>query len=196
MLNLKRAIIFSLAYLFLLISASAQVDRSGFTFGFGAGFGYSNHAESYVVEEKLGIIEEYSGFRAFSTNLKVGWGFIPRTQVYYTLNFTPGNATISPYQSFYQGGQVTYSFEAVEDLIIGAGVGVNKARDMNKGDLAKGTLVNVSLAYEFDPHFTIELNSIFGKMENNPPPLSFIGTSEEFSLFLTINYLFYKKAKE
>lgn len=196
MFKLNKVIFLSIICLSPLVDSSAQVNRSGFNFAVGAGFGYSNHAEAYIVEEKLGIIEEYSGFRAFSTNLKVGWGITPRAQVFYTLHFTPPNATISPYESVYHGGIIAYSFESVENLLISAGAGINIAHDMNKGELARGTLGNIAVAYEFSPHFSLELNSIFGKMENNPPPLSFFSSSKEFSLMLTINYLFYKYADE
>lgn len=195
--NLKRTILLSIAALLLVADVSGQVDRSGFTFGIGVGSGFSKHAGSYSVlkDPVFGIIDEYSGFRILAADLKVGWGISPRTRVYYTLIYTPPNTTISPYQSFYQGVALAYSPKSLEELIISLGAGVNKARDGDK-KLGQGTMINMALGYEFNPHAILELNTIFGKMENTPPPLASFSTSSEFAFFITINYLFYRDPGE
>ena len=195
MFNMKRTILLSIVTLFFLTDAAGQVDRSGFIFGIGIGSGYSKHAASYSVvkDPAFGIIEEYSGFRILAADLKVGWGFKPRAHVYYTIKYSPPNTTISPYQSFYQGMALAYSPKSQEKLIITAGAGINKAHD--KGDkLGQGTMANIALGYEINPHFILEVNTIFGKMENTPPPLASLSTSSEFAFYITINYLFYRDA--
>lgn len=195
--TIKRTILLLIVNLFLLTDAVGQVDRSGFIFGMGIGSGYSKHAGSYSVvkDPAFNIIDEYSGFRILAADLKVGWGFNPRALVYYTIKYSPPNTTISPYQSFYQGMALAYSPKSQEKLIITAGAGINKARD-KKGKLGQGTMANIAFGYEINPHFILEVNTIFGKMENTPPPLATLSTSSEFAFYITINYLHYRDAAE
>lgn len=188
-------------FIFLFIShffipdAFGQVDRSGPSFGIGIGLGYSKHADSYsaVQETIFNTVKEYSGFRILSTDLKIGWGLTPRAQVFYTLKYALPNTTISPYRSFYQGILFNYSFSSLEKLIYGGGIGINKAGDKN-GKISRGTLANISLGYEFNPNFLMELNTLFGEMKNSPHPNTFLDSSREFSMILTFNYLFYKSS--
>lgn len=197
MSGLKTALLFSLVSIFLLPDASGQFDRSGFTFSIGAGSGYSSHAASYSTEKTGGFsqIDEYPGFRILGADLKVGWGFSPRMQLSYTFKYTPPSTTISPYQSVYHGFIGSYSPKTVAELIISMGAGVNSASDKNKGALSQGTLFNIAFGYEFNPHFLLELNTLFGKMDNSPPPQSFLSSSNEFSLILTIGYMFYRDSE-
>jgi len=180
----------------ILSSAStAQIERSGFNFGVSAGTGYSRHAAAYSAQKIGGFpghVTDFGGFRAFTLNTKLGWGVTPRAQVFYAIRYTPPNTTISPYQAFYQGLLVNYSAGYLGDIIFGLGAGISKVSDKNEGSIAQGTLVYLSVAHEFSPHFQIELSSLFGKMNNSPPPLSSFDSSAEFSLYFTLNYIFYK----
>lgn len=180
---------------FLTSLAFGQVDRSGPSFSIGVGMGYSKHADSYsaVQETIYNTVKDFSGFRILSTDLKIGWGYAPRAQAFYTLKYALPNTTISPYRSFYQGVLFTYSFKSLEKLIYGAGIGINKAGD-KAGKISEGTLANISLAYEFNPHFLLELNTLFGKMENSPPQDTYLDSNREFSMIITFNYLFYKSS--
>jgi len=191
--NLKRWILLSLVTLVSLTDATGQVDRSGFIFGIGIGSGYSKHAGSYSIvrSTSLGKSEEYSGFRILAADLKVGWGFARRAQVYYTFKYSPANSTISPYQSLYQGVALAYSPKSLELFIISVGAGINNTRDRNE-KLGKGTMANFALGYEINPHFLLEVNTIFGKMENTPPPSTLLDTSNEFAFYITFTYLFYR----
>jgi hypothetical protein len=195
---LKTIIFLSIVSLVLIVDAAAQVDRSGFSFGIGVGSAYSLHAGSYSLKEpgSIGSIENYGGFRILTTDIKLGWGLKPRVQVFYTFKYAPSNTTVSPYLSMYQGLIVNFSFKSIEELMLGVGAGINQVKDKDKGELAQGALVNLSIAYEFIPHFLVELNTLFGKMNNTPPPLSFLNTSTEFSFAITVNYLFYQDVKE
>ena len=195
MFSVKKTIVLSIMTLLFLTETSGQADRSGFNFGIGIGSGYSKHAGSYSVisDPAFGIIEEYSGFRILAADMKIGWGITPRAGVFYTIKYSPPNTTISPYQSFYQGLIFSYSPKSQEKLIISAGAGINKARDKDD-KLGQGTMANIAFGYEINPHFVLELNTIFGKMENTPPPLASFSTSSEFAFFITINYLYYRDA--
>lgn len=173
----------------------AQIDRSGFTFAIGTGTGFSAHAASYSVQKVGGFlsqIDEYGGFRSLTADLKVGWGFSPTIQAFYTFKFTPGNTTISPYKSLYNGLILNYSPINIAELIVGAGAGINVATD-KKDEISRGVLVNISFAYEFNPHFLIEINTLFGQMGNNPPPGHMLDSTKEFAIYVTINYLYYRE---
>ena len=161
-------------------------------YGVGFGFGLSKHAGSYQSETILNQIESFSSFRIIALDFKAGWGFGP-VQALYTLKVTPANSTISPYKSFYQG--IILSYSSQKNLIYSAGAGINKAGDKT-GNLSRGTLVNLALGYEFNPKFLLEVNTLFGKMENTPPPDTYLNSNSEFSFVVTINYLFYRDAQE
>jgi hypothetical protein len=76
-------------------------------------------------------------------------------------------------------------------LIYGAGAGINKAGN-KEGKISQGTIGNLLLGYEFNPHFLMEVNTLFGKMDNTPPQDTYLESSNEFSFVVTFNYLFYK----
>jgi len=178
----------SLITLSLVSRVSGQVKKSGIMYGIGLGFGLSKHAGSYEKETIINTIESFSSFRILAIDLKAGWGF-GKIQSFYTLKLTPANSTISPYKSFYQG--ILLSYSPANKLIYSAGAGINKAGDKS-GNLSRGTLVNLALGYEFNPRFLVEINTLFGKMENTPPPNTYLNSESEFSFVLTFNYLFYK----
>jgi len=182
-----------LIFIICLLSTNVicQVDRSGFAFELGIGFGYSKHADSYVKTDTLFNLREesFAGVRIMTMDLKVGWGYAPRAMVFWTLKYTPP-FIVSPYRSTYQGLVLTYSPGFLELLIVSAGAGINKVGDKD-GKLGRGYMANIGLGYEFNPNFLFEANTVFGKMENMPAGGRFFTTSKEFLFNLTFNYLFY-----
>jgi len=194
---MKSLILILFLLLNIVLNVHAQVDRSGFTFGIGIGTGYSKHADSYsaLKESFFRTIDEFSGFRIMAVDLKVGWGFTQRAQVYYTIKYSLPNTTISPYRSFYQGLVIANSSKSLEKLIYGIGVGINKAGN-KEGKISQGTIGNIVLAYELNPHFLVEVNTLFGKMENDPYTDTYLNSANEFSFVITFNYLFYRKTSD
>lgn len=184
----SKLIIVTVIVILAATEASGQIRKSGLMYGVGFGFGLSKHAGSYQSETILNEIETFSSFRIIALDLKAGWGF-GHVQAFYTLKLTPANTTISPYKSFYQGGLLSYSAE--NKLIVSMGAGIHKAGDKS-GNLSRGTLINLALGYEFDPKFLLEVNTLIGKIENTPPPDTFLNSDSEFSFIVTINYLFYR----
>jgi hypothetical protein len=190
--GIKKVLLLSVISLVIISAVSGQIKKTGLMYGAGFGFGLSKHAGSYQSETILNQIETFSSFRIIALDFKAGWGFGP-VQTFYTLKVTPANTTISPYKSFYQGILISYSSQ--NNLIYSAGAGINKAGDKT-GSLSRGTLANLVLGYEFNPKFLLEVNLLFGKMENSPPPDTYLNSNNEFSFVLTINYLFYRDAQE
>lgn len=178
----------SVISLLMISKVSGQIKKTGLMYGVGFGFGFSKHAGSYQSETILNEIESFSSFRIIALDFKAGWGFGP-VQALYTMKLTPANTTISPYRSFYHGGLLSYSAE--NKLIYSLGAGINKAGDKS-GNISRGTLINLALGYEFNPKFLLEVNTLFGKMENTPPPDIYLNSDSEFSFIVTINYLFYR----
>jgi len=189
---MKRVLILSVISLLMTSGVSGQIKKTGLMYGIGAGFGFSKHAGSYQSLTILNQIETFSSFRIIALDFKVGWGFGP-VQALYTLKVTPANSTISPYRSLYQGLILSYSSQ--NNLVYSAGAGIHKAGDKS-GNLSRGILANLGLGYEFNPKFLLEANTLWGKMENTPPPDTYLNSNSEFSFVLTINYLFYRDTQE
>jgi len=189
-----------LASIFMFITeGNSQERKSGPSFQFGTGIAYSMHAKSYVVERNTGFSQglfvHNNGVRLLATKIKAGWIFSEKIMAYYTLTYAPPNTTVTPYRSTYHGLAISWFPEFMKKWILSIGAGRNKAND-KYGLLAKGILYETSIGLEANRHFIIELNSMFGRMQNDiePNPLKrMLNKDKEFFLQLTVNYMFYRK---
>lgn len=181
---------------FISLSGYAQTRRNGPTAGIGVGLAISNHAGSYETQKDLQTVyQSHAGLRLLATQLKVGWIFFQSIMVNYSLKYTPPNDTVSPYSSTYHGGAITWFPISYPKWNFGIGAGRNKVKD-TQGGLGDGILGEINIGYEVDPHFIIELNNMFGRMNNNLEPVRFprrLTSNTEFYVQISANYLFYRK---
>ena len=169
----------------------AQFGDSGFLLSIGVGTGYSSHADSYQVIRNLGNgdqIREYSGYRIFVLESKLGWTIGESAEVYAFGQVSPGNSTITPYRSFYAGVAGAYAPMYHTPLYLRAGAGFKRAGIEKGSTVGEGILTNIGIGYGLAPRWFVELNTAFGKMDPVDPPDPDPFSTKDFLLRVQIFY--------
>lgn len=162
--------------------------RKGLTFGLGAGFGYSVHAEGYKVEEQFRT-KGFSGLRGIVVDSKLGWRVSNRLEIYSTVQFSPSNTTISPYKSFFYGGAAAYYFKNHPNLSLHAGFGRYQSHLKKIGPCGDGNLVNTGISLQVSDNFFFDLKMLAGKMNKANLDRNPFGSTElNFSFLAAYKY--------
>jgi hypothetical protein len=108
--------------------------------------------------------------------------------VYLTANVSPGNTTITPYRSTYAGVAASQSFGYASSFYVKGGAGYYSAGIEKGKKVGSGILANLSVGMAMSPKSYLELNTYFGKLDEenylNPNPFN----SGEFQITVLISY--------
>lgn len=184
--RLNYPVILALGLIFVSTNAQAQFGDKGFLFSLAAGTGYSAHADSYEVDEVYRI-REYPGVRIFNLETKVGWNFGEQTAVYATGSVSPGNTTVTPYRSYSAGIGASQSFGYASSFYAKAGA-VYYSAGVEKGHtVGTGILTNIGVGVAVGPKSFFELNTFFGKLdeENYLDPNPFQANEFQISIMFS-----------
>ncbi len=176
------------------LSSYGQFDRKGGIFSFGLGAGYSRHADGYSEADPLLLndIEDFSGIRVLTMDLKLGISFESVLMAYVTVKYAP--PVVSPHRSLYQGFALSYSPMSMNQWFFTGGGGISKANN-STNQLARGGLANLGVGYEFTPGFMAEVNLFFGKLDSTPLQNQLLANEHELFTNFTLSYIFYRRDK-
>jgi len=167
--------------------AAAQFGDPGLLFSIGVGPGYSAHADSYEEREPFRL-REYPGFRIFIVESKLGWVLSEQTAIYLHGNVSPSSATISPYRSYYAGIGISQSLSFASSFYLKAGAGYMNAAVEKGMSVGSGILANLGIGFNITKKFYVDINTVFGKLEEenylDPNPFN----AGEFQLNVILSY--------
>ena len=175
--------------LFCATMVGTAQPKGGFSGGFGAGWGWSSNASNYkqiIIGNPLLPFQDFSGFRIFVTQANLGY----RTQRFlysYTVKYSPGNSTISPYGIFYHGPSISF---IPGKFKFNAGISWEKAT-ARLGDIAEGQVTEFGIGYKFTRRSFIEFNLLYGDLEIlELHPWARLYSNKEVAFYFTLNFYF------